>query len=55
MAGSDENHGRRRPGAQDQGWSNTCRILGDRVIRRSSDTVCGLYHAYGDKERVFLG
>jgi hypothetical protein len=31
------------------------RILGDRMIERSGDAVCGLYHARGDEERGFLG
>jgi hypothetical protein len=35
MAGSDEDRGRiRRPGAEDQGWSSTDRVLGDRTIER---------------------
>jgi hypothetical protein len=25
------------------------------MITRSGDTVCGLHHAQGDEERVFLG
>jgi hypothetical protein len=56
MADSDENLGRsRRPGADDRGWSSICRVLRGRVIRRSGDAMCNLYHAHGDKERVFLG
>jgi hypothetical protein len=56
IAGNDEDLGRsRRSGAEDQGWSSTCRILGGRTIGRSGDVVCGLYRAHGDKERGFLG
>jgi hypothetical protein len=33
----------------------TGQILGDRTIRRSDDTVCGLYCAHGDEERGFIG
>jgi hypothetical protein len=44
VAGSDEDRSRsRRPGAEDRGWSSTSRVLGG--IRRSSDSVCGLYRA----------
>jgi hypothetical protein len=53
---SDEDLDRsRRPGAEDQRWSSTCQVLSGQTIRRSSDTVCSLYHAQGDKERAFLG
>jgi hypothetical protein len=46
MAGSDEVRGRsKRPGAEDQGWSSTGRVLGGLMIESSGDTVCGLYHA----------
>jgi hypothetical protein len=56
MAGSDEDRGKsKRPGAEDREWSSTGRVFGGRMIRRSSDVVCGLYHARGDKERRFLG
>jgi hypothetical protein len=56
MMGSDENNGRsRRPSVEDRGWSSTGRVLGCRTIERSSDVVCDLYHAQGDKEREFLG
>jgi hypothetical protein len=56
MAGSDEDHCRsRRPGAEDRGWSSTCRVLGSRTIRRSGDTVCGLHRSQGDEVRGFLG
>jgi hypothetical protein len=52
---SDEDLGRsRRPGAEDQGWSITGRVLGGRMIERSGDVVCGLYRAPGDEEREFL-
>jgi hypothetical protein len=30
------------------------RVLGGRVIERSSGAVCGLHHACGDEERGFL-
>jgi hypothetical protein len=53
---SDEDLDRsRRPGAEDQRWSNTCQVLSGQTIRRSGDTVCSLYHAQEDKERAFLG
>jgi hypothetical protein len=56
MAGSDEDLRRSsRPGAEDRGWSSTCRVLGGRTIRRSGDIVCNLYQAQGDEEREFLG
>jgi hypothetical protein len=29
-------------------------VLGGRAIERSGDAACGLYHARGDEERVFL-
>jgi hypothetical protein len=34
---------------------HTGRVLGGRTIWRSGDSTCGLYHARGDEERVFLG
>jgi hypothetical protein len=37
------------------GNGRTGQILGDRMIRRSDDTVCGLYRAHGDEEREFIG
>jgi hypothetical protein len=56
MAGSDEDLGRsRRSGAEDRGWSSTGWIIGGRMIGRSDDTMCSLYHAQGDEEREFLG
>jgi hypothetical protein len=56
MAGSNEDRGRsRRLGAEDWGWSSTCRVLGGQMIERSGDVVCGLHCAQGDEERVFLG
>jgi hypothetical protein len=56
MAGSDEDLGRsRRLGVEDRGWSSAGRVLGGRMIERSSDAVCGLYHTQEDKERGFLG
>jgi hypothetical protein len=56
MAGSDKNRGKsRRPGTEDRGWSSTGRILGDRTIERSGDTVYDLYRTEGDEEHRFLG
>jgi hypothetical protein len=56
MAGSDEDHGRsRRHYVEDRGWSDTGRVLDGWTIGRSGDAVCGLYHARGDEEHVFLG
>jgi hypothetical protein len=56
MAGSDEDCDRsRRPGAEDQGWSSTGRVLGGRRINKLGDAVCGVHHAQGDKEHEFLG
>jgi hypothetical protein len=44
MTDIDEDRGRsRRHGADDQGWSSTCRVLGARTIERLGDTVCGLH------------
>jgi hypothetical protein len=40
---------------QRTGDGRTSQILGDRVIERSGDVVCGLHRACGDKERGFLG
>jgi hypothetical protein len=43
MADNDEDRDRsRRPDAEDRGWSSTGRILDDRTIGRSGNTVCGL-------------
>jgi hypothetical protein len=56
MEGSDEDRGRSsRPGAEDQGWSSTGRVLGGRTIERSGDAMCSLRHAQGDEEHEFLG
>jgi hypothetical protein len=56
MAGNDEDCGRsRRPGAQDQGWLSTGRVLSGPVIGSSGDVMCGLHHARGDEERGFFG
>jgi hypothetical protein len=56
MVGNDENRGRsKRPGAEDRGWSSTGQVLGDWMIERLDDTVCGLHRAQGDEEREFLG
>jgi hypothetical protein len=43
-----------KPGAEDQGWLRTCWVLGGRTIERSGDAVCGLHHAQGDEEHMFL-
>jgi hypothetical protein len=32
------------------GW-----VLGGRAVKRSGGVMCGLHHACGDEERVFLG
>jgi hypothetical protein len=54
MTGSDENRGRsRRPGAEDQGWSSTGRVLDSRTIERLDDVVCGLHHAQGARVSWF--
>jgi hypothetical protein len=56
MVGSDKDHGRsRRPGAKDQGWSSTGRVLGGQTVERSGDTVCGLHRARGDEKHGFIG
>jgi hypothetical protein len=56
MVGSDDDLGKsRRPGAEDQGWSSTGRVLGGQMIGRLGDAVCGLNHAQGDEEHGFLG
>jgi hypothetical protein len=39
---------------QRTGDGRTGRVLGDRVIKMSSDAVCGLHQARGDEERRFL-
>jgi hypothetical protein len=55
MMDSDEDLGiNRRPGADDQGWSSTGRILSVQMIGRSSDAICGLYRAQGDEDHMFL-
>jgi hypothetical protein len=40
---------------QRTGDGRTGRILGDRTIGRSGDTVCDLHRARGDEEHEFLG
>jgi hypothetical protein len=40
---------------QRTGDGRTGRVLGGRVIERSGGTMCGLHHARGDEEHVFLG
>jgi hypothetical protein len=37
----------------EDGWAS--QVLSDRAIEISSGAVCGLYRAYGDDERRFLG
>jgi hypothetical protein len=34
---------------------STGRVLGDRMIKRSGDVMCGLHRAQEDDERNFLG
>jgi hypothetical protein len=54
--GSDDDRGRsRRPDVDDRGWLSTGQVLGDRTIKRWSDTVCGQHREQGDEERGFLG
>jgi hypothetical protein len=56
MTSSDEDRGRRRRlGAENRGWSNTGRALGDRTIKRSSDAVYSLHRTQGDEEHRFIG
>jgi hypothetical protein len=53
---NDEDRGTsRRSDVEDQRWSSTGRVLGDRAIGGSGDTVCGLYCAHGDEEHGFFG
>jgi hypothetical protein len=40
---------------QRTGDSCTGRVLGDRVIERSGDAVCGLHRAHRDEKCGFLG
>jgi hypothetical protein len=40
---------------QRTGDSRTDWVLGGRAIERSGGAVCGLHHARGDEERMFLG
>jgi hypothetical protein len=39
---------------QRTGGGRTGRVLDGRTIGRSGDAVCGLHHACGDEERMFL-
>jgi hypothetical protein len=56
MTGSDKNLGRsRRYGAEDRGWSSTCRVLDGPTIGMLGDAVCGLHRAHGDEQRGLLG
>jgi hypothetical protein len=34
---------------------STGQVLGDQMIGRSGDVICGLYRAHGDDEHMFLG
>jgi hypothetical protein len=46
MARRDKDQDRsRRLGAEDRGWSSMGRVLGDQMIERSSDAMCGLHCA----------
>jgi hypothetical protein len=55
MVGSDEDRGRsRRPSVKNQRWSSTSWVLGDRMIDRSDDVVCGPHRVWGDDEHEFL-
>jgi hypothetical protein len=40
---------------QRTGDGRTNQVLGDRTIGRSGDAVCGMHHARGDEEHMFLG
>jgi hypothetical protein len=42
-------------GVEDRRWSSTGRVLSDRMIERSTDTLCGLHRAQGDEECGFHG
>jgi hypothetical protein len=56
MAGNDEDRGISRiPSAEDRGCSSIGLVLGDQMIERSGDIVCGLYCVQGDGERGVLG
>jgi hypothetical protein len=56
MVDSDENHDRSRKfGVKDRRWSDIGRVLGDQMIERSGDVMCGLHHVRADKEHEFLG
>jgi hypothetical protein len=55
MSDSDEDLRRSsRPSTEDRRWSSTARVLGDRMIGRSDDAVCGLYRAQVDEGHEFL-
>jgi hypothetical protein len=41
--------------AQRIGDGHTGRVLGGWAIERSDDAMCGLDHARGDEEHMFLG
>jgi hypothetical protein len=44
----------RRLGVEDRGWSSTGRVLSGQTIERSGDAMCGLHHAQGDEDHMFL-
>jgi hypothetical protein len=45
----------KRLGVEDWTWSSTGRVLGGWMIEKLGDVVCGLHHAQGDEEHMFLG
>jgi hypothetical protein len=55
MACSDEDRGRVGNLVQRTRDGRIGRVLGGRMIERSSGAMCGLHRARGDEERVFLG
>jgi hypothetical protein len=56
MAGSNEGGGRsRRLDAEEQRWPSIGRVLSGWTIGRLGDAVCGMHHAQGDEECMFLG
>jgi hypothetical protein len=56
MEGNNEGGGKsRRLDAEEQRWSSIGRVLSGWTIGRLGDAVCGMHHAQGDEERMFLG
>jgi hypothetical protein len=55
MSSNEDRDRSRGPGAENWGWSDTGQVLRGWTIKRSGDTVCGLYHTQGDEEHEFLG